>query len=89
MENKLNELEAKKAELEKAFEGKKKQAQALANDIVLMEQLLLTKREHSKTLNEMNEIAQLHSTVCAEIDAEKAQAAKVVEEVKDEAEMKE
>ena len=76
---KLNELEAKKVELEKAFEERKKQAQALASEIAIMEQLLMTKREHSKTLNEMNEIAQLHSKVCAEIEA-----AKAVEEVKEE-----
>lgn len=72
MENKLNELEARKAELEKAFEEKKKYAQALTNDIALMEQLLVSKREHSKTMNEINEIVQEHGKVCAEIEAEKA-----------------
>lgn len=79
MENKLNELEARKAELEKAHTAKQAYAKALANDIALAEQLIAMKREHSKTLNEMNEIAQLHSKVCAEIEA-----AKAVEEVKEE-----
>lgn len=67
----INELELKKAELEKAFEEKKKQAQALTNDIVLMEQLIMAKREHGKVLEEMQKIAQEHGKVCAEIEAEK------------------
>lgn len=81
MENKLNELNLKKVELEKVFEEKKKQAQSLTNDIALMEQLILTKREHSKVLEDMQRIALEHGKVCAEIEEEKA---KPVEEVKEE-----
>lgn len=77
---KLNELEARKAELEKAFEEKKKQAQALENDIALIEQLLAMKREHGKTLNELNGIVAEHGKVCAEIEAEKAKPVEVKEE---------
>ena len=78
MENKLTQLEAQKAELEKAHEAKTAYAQLLASDIALMEQLIVTKREHRKVLNEINEMAQLHGKVCAEIEA-----AKTVEEVKE------
>lgn len=77
MENKINELEARKAELERAFEEKKKQAQALTNDIVLMEQLIMAKREHGKVLEEMQKIAQEHGKICEEIDAEKAKKEEV------------
>ena len=71
MENKIDELEARKAELERAFEEKKKQAQALTNDIVLMEQLIMAKDEHRKVMGEMERIAQEHGKICEEIEAEK------------------
>lgn len=77
---KLNELELKKAELEKAFEEKKKQAQALTNDIAVMEQLIMAKRELNKVTGELNGIVAEHGKVCAEIEAEKAKESKPVEE---------
>ena len=72
MENKLNELEERKAELERAFEEKKRNAQVLIHDIELMERLLMAKDEHRKVMGEMERIAQEHGKICEEIEAEKA-----------------
>lgn len=63
MENKLNELEARKAELEQAFESKKKQLQQLEADILLMQQLMSAKSEHKKLTDELNEIIVAYRTV--------------------------
>lgn len=63
MENKLNELEARKAELEQAFESKKKQLQQLEVDILLMQQLMSAKSEHKKLTDELNEIIVAYRTV--------------------------
>ena len=76
MENKIDELEARKAELERAFEGKKRNAQVLMHDIELMERLLMAKDEHRKVMGEMERIAQEHGKICEEIEAEKAKAEK-------------
>lgn len=76
MENKLNELEERKAELERAFEEKKRNAQVLMHDIELMERLILAKEEHRKVMGEMERIAQEHGKICEEIEAEKAKAEK-------------
>ena len=70
--DKLNELEVKKAELERAFEEKKRNAQVLMHDIELMERLLMAKDEHRKVMGEMERIAQEHGKICDEIEAEKA-----------------
>jgi len=72
MENKINELEERKAELERSFEGKKRNAQVLMHDIELMERLLMAKDEHRKVMGEMERIAQEHGKICDEIEAEKA-----------------
>lgn len=77
MENKLNELEARKAELERAFEEKKRNAQVLMHDIELMERLILAKEEHRKVMGEMSAIAQEHGKICEEIEAEKAKREEV------------
>ena len=67
----INGLELKKAELEKAFEEKKKQAQALENDIALFSQLIAMKREHGKVIGELNGILAEHGEICKAIEAEK------------------
>ena len=72
MENKIDELEVKKAELERAFEEKKRNAQVLMHDIELMERLLMAKDEHRKVMGEMERIAQEHGKICEEIESEKA-----------------
>lgn len=72
MENKIDELEERKAELERAFEEKKRNAQVLMHDIELMERLLMAKDEHRKVMGEMERIAQEHGKICEEIEAEKA-----------------
>lgn len=72
MENKIDELEVRKAELERAFEEKKRNAQVLMHDIELMERLLMAKDEHRKVMGEMERIAQEHGKICDEIEAEKA-----------------
>ena len=72
MENKINELEERKAELERAFEEKKRNAQVLMHDIELMERLLMAKDEHRKVMDEMSAIAQEHGKICEEIESEKA-----------------
>ena len=68
----IKELENKKAELEQAFEGKKQQAQALTNDIVLIEQLIAKKNELNKVIGELQAIGQEHEKVCKAIEEEKA-----------------
>ena len=72
MENKIDELKARKEELEHAFEEKKKEAQVLMHDIELMERLIITKDEHRKVMGEMERIAQEHGKICEEIESEKA-----------------
>lgn len=72
MENKLNELEARKAELEQAFESKKKQLQQLEADILLMQQLMSAKREHGELLKELNAILEEHKTLTGEIELARA-----------------
>ena len=72
MENTIDELEERKAELERAFEEKKRNAQVLMHDIELMERLIMTKDEHRKVMGEMERIAQEHGKICEEIEAEKA-----------------
>lgn len=72
MENKIDELEERKAELERAFDEKKRNAQVLMHDIELMERLLMAKDEHRKVMGEMERIAQEHGKICEEIEAEKA-----------------
>lgn len=74
--NKIDELEERKAELERAFEEKKRNAQVLMHDIELMERLLMAKDEHRKVMGEMERIAQEHGKICEEIEAEKAKAEK-------------
>lgn len=68
----IKELETKKAELEQAFESKKQQAQALTNDIVLIEQLIAKKNELNKVMGELQAIGQEHGKVCKAIEEEKA-----------------
>ena len=68
----IKELETKKAELEQAFESKKQQAQALTNDITLIEQLIMKKNELNKVIGEMQAIGQEHEKVCKAIEDEKA-----------------
>lgn len=68
----INGLELKKAELERAFEEKKRNAQVLMHDIELMERLLMAKDEHRKVMGDMERIAQEHGKICDEIEAEKA-----------------
>ena len=70
--DKIDELEERKAELERAFEEKKRNAQVLMHDIELMERLLMAKDEHRKVMGEMERIAQEHGKICEEIEAEKA-----------------
>lgn len=72
MENKLNELEARKAELEQEFDKKKEQLQQLEADIMLMQQLITAKREHGKLLGELNEIVEEHKTLTREIELARA-----------------
>lgn len=68
----IKELENKKAELEQAFESKKQQAQALTNDITLIEQLIMKKNELNKVIGELQTIGQEHGKVCKAIEDEKA-----------------
>ena len=68
----IKELETKKAELEQAFESKKQQAQALTNDIALIEQLIMKKNELNKVIGELQAIGQEHEKVCKAIEDEKA-----------------
>lgn len=68
----IKELETKKAELEQAFESKKQQAQALTNDITLIEQLIMKKNELNKVIGELQAIGQEHEKVCKAIEEEKA-----------------
>lgn len=68
----IKELETQKTEFEKAFESKKQQAQALANDIALIEQLIAKKNELNKVIGELQAIGQEHEKVCKAIEEEKA-----------------
>lgn len=68
----IKELETKKTELEQAFESKKQQAQALTNDIALIEQLIMKKNELNKVIGELQTIGQEHEKVCKAIEEEKA-----------------
>lgn len=68
----IKKLETKKTEFEKAFESKKQQAQALANDIALIEQLIAKKNELNKVIGELQAIGQEHEKVCKAIEEEKA-----------------
>lgn len=77
MENKINELGAKKAELEQAFEEKKKQLQQLEADILLMQQLISAKREHGKLLGELNGIVEEHNKITKELDTATADDEKI------------
>ena len=71
MENKINELEERKAELEKNFEIKKKQAQSVANDIAILEQLFQKKNELNKLMTDIEEIGKEYTKVCEEIEGQK------------------
>lgn len=71
MENKIDELEARKAELEKNFEIKKKQAQSVANDIAILEQLFQKKNELNKLMTDIEEIGKEYTKVCEEIEGQK------------------
>lgn len=83
--DKLNELELKKAQLEQAFEEKRQQAQALSNDIMLIEQLITKKSELNKVVGDINAIKQEYDEVCKGIEAEQAKAEEAKkEEVKEE-----
>lgn len=77
----IKELENKKAELEQAFEEKKKQAQALTNDIVLIEQLIMKKNELNKVVVEIQDISNAHNEVCKAIATEKAKEKTEDEEI--------
>ena len=77
----IKEFENKKVNLEQAFEEKKKQAQALTNDIVLLEQLIMKKNELNKIMSEMQAIEQVHTEVCKVIEEEKAKEKAENEEV--------
>lgn len=68
----IKELETKKAGIEQAFESKKQQAQALTNDITLIEQLIMKKNELNKVIGELQAIGQEHEKVCKAIEEEKA-----------------
>ena len=67
----MKELLLKKEELEKNFEIKKKQAQTLANDIVLLEQLFQKKNELNKLMTDIEEIGKEYTKVCEEIEGQK------------------
>ena len=71
MENKIDELEERKAELEKNFEIKKKQAQSVANDIAILEQLFQKKNELNKLMTDIEEIGKEYAKVCEEIEGQK------------------
>ena len=71
MENKIDELEERKAELEKNFEIKKKQAQSVANDIAILEQLFQKKNELNKLMTDIEEIGKEYTKVCEEIEGQK------------------
>lgn len=70
MENKIDELEERKAELEKNFEIKKKQAQSVANDIAILEQLIQKKNELNKLITDIEEIGKEYTKVCSEIEGQ-------------------
>ena len=72
MKNKLNELEAKKAELDGQYNMESERAKMLQRDIVLMEQLLAARQEFTKTVNYLGQVDAERRKVCAEIEAEKA-----------------
>lgn len=67
MGNKLNELEARKAELEKVIDEKREYAKSLEGDISILEQLIALKRAHNKTMYEINELGKVYNDTCAEI----------------------
>ena len=69
--DKIDELEARKAELEKNFEIKKKQAQSVANDIAILEQLFQKKNELNKLMTDIEEIGKEYTKVCEEIEGQK------------------
>lgn len=71
MENKIDELKARKEELEKNFEIKKKQAQSVANDIAILEQLFQKKNELNKLMTDIEEIGKEYTKVCEEIEGQK------------------
>ena len=67
----IDELKARKEELEKNFEIKKKQAQSVANDIALLEQLFQKKNELNKLMTDIEEIGKEYTKVCEEIEGQK------------------
>lgn len=69
--DKIDELEERKAELEKNFEIKKKQAQSVANDIAILEQLFQKKNELNKLMTDIEEIGKEYTKVCEEIEGQK------------------
>lgn len=71
MGNKIDELEVRKAELEKNFEIKKKQAQSVANDIAILEQLFQKKNELNKLMTDIEEIGKEYTKICEEIEGQK------------------
>ena len=68
MGNNLNELEARKAELEKVIDEKREYAKSLEADISILEQLIALKRAHNKTMYEINELGKIYNDTCAEIE---------------------
>lgn len=80
----INELELQKANLEKAYKDKEELANAIANDIALMEQLINAKQEYNKVRNELASIAEKYKVVLAKLHNEHE---KIVEQ--EEKEMKE
>lgn len=68
----INELELQKANLEKAYKDKEELANAIANDIALLEQLINAKRELANVRGEMNNIVAKYNGICKAIEEEKA-----------------
>lgn len=66
----INELELQKETLEKAYKEKEELANAIANDIALMEQLINAKREYNKARNELVSIAEKYKAVLGELNNE-------------------
>lgn len=66
----INELELQKANLEKAYKDKEELANAIANDIALMEQLINAKQEYNKVRNELASIAEKYKVVLGELHNE-------------------